>query len=244
VVQDVTAQRLTERELQARYAVTQALREWESFDEGLVTLVRRLGTALEYPVGGLWIWDEDGRRLVPRVSWSSPTVDADVLEVAVSTVSVRSGQGMTGVAWATGEPVLVTDDPSRFGSAEARRVGVRSGIAVPAIDDGAPVAVLAYYDFEPHFAGSNLMRTLTGIGRELGLFLSRRRAELGPKALSERELEVLGLAAEGFSGPQIAERLFLSPTTVKTHFEHIYDKLGVGDRAAAVAYALRVGLIR
>ncbi|MEA2285186.1 MAG: two-component system, NarL family, nitrate/nitrite response regulator NarL, partial [Solirubrobacteraceae bacterium] len=41
----------------------------------------------------------------------------------------------------------------------------------------------------------------------------------------------------------IAEQLFLSPATVKTHFEHIYEKLGVGDRAAAVAQALRTGLI-
>ena len=54
---------------------------------------------------------------------------------------------------------------------------------------------------------------------------------------------MLTLAAEGFSGPQIAEQLFVSPSTVKTHLEHIYDKLGVGDRAAAVATALRTGLV-
>lgn len=62
-------------------------------------------------------------------------------------------------------------------------------------------------------------------------------------ALTERELEVLQLAAGGSSGPQIAERLAISPTTVKTHFENIYAKLGASDRAAAVATALRVGLI-
>ena len=45
------------------------------------------------------------------------------------------------------------------------------------------------------------------------------------------------------TGPVIAERLVLSPATVKTHFEHVYEKLGVGDRAAAVAHGLRVGLI-
>jgi two-component system nitrate/nitrite response regulator NarL len=55
---------------------------------------------------------------------------------------------------------------------------------------------------------------------------------------------VLNMAAEGNSGPAIASRLTLSPGTVKTHFENIYEKLGVSDRAAAVAHALRVGLIR
>jgi two-component system nitrate/nitrite response regulator NarL len=62
--------------------------------------------------------------------------------------------------------------------------------------------------------------------------------------LSNRELEVLGLAAEGNTGPQIAARLSLSPATVKTHFENVYQKLGVSGRAAAVARALRTGLIQ
>jgi DNA-binding NarL/FixJ family response regulator len=61
--------------------------------------------------------------------------------------------------------------------------------------------------------------------------------------LTPREREVLQLAAEGLSGPDIAERLFVSPGTVKTHFQHLYAKLGVRDRAAAVARGLRLALI-
>ena len=66
--------------------------------------------------------------------------------------------------------------------------------------------------------------------------------ELRP--LSERELEILRLVAEGDSAPQIAGRLYLSPTTVSTHLRNIYRKLDVPDRAAAVAKALRGGLLR
>lgn len=61
--------------------------------------------------------------------------------------------------------------------------------------------------------------------------------------LTPRELEVLELAAEGQSGPMIAEKLVVSPATVRTHFENIYGKLGVGDRAGSVAKAMRLGLI-
>ena len=61
--------------------------------------------------------------------------------------------------------------------------------------------------------------------------------------LSPRELEVLNLAAQGLSGPRIAEVLAIAPATIKTHFTHIYSKLDVTDRAAAVARALRLGLI-
>jgi DNA-binding CsgD family transcriptional regulator len=61
--------------------------------------------------------------------------------------------------------------------------------------------------------------------------------------LTRRELELLQLAAEGWTGPRIAEELVLSPGTVKTHFQNIYAKLGVRDRVAAVAKAMRLGLI-
>lgn len=62
-------------------------------------------------------------------------------------------------------------------------------------------------------------------------------------ALSAREREVLLLISQGRSAPEIAEMLFLSVTTVKTHLQHIYDKLGASDRAAAVATAARRGLL-
>jgi len=59
---------------------------------------------------------------------------------------------------------------------------------------------------------------------------------------SQRELEVLGLVAAGASNREIAARLFISEATVKTHLLHVYRKLGVSDRAAAVAAAFNKGL--
>jgi DNA-binding NarL/FixJ family response regulator len=61
--------------------------------------------------------------------------------------------------------------------------------------------------------------------------------------LTPREQEVLQVAAEGRSTSEIAAVLVLSPGTVKTHFQHIYDKLGARDRVSAVTTALRLGLI-
>jgi DNA-binding CsgD family transcriptional regulator len=64
-----------------------------------------------------------------------------------------------------------------------------------------------------------------------------------PPSLSPRELDVLSLASHGLSYFEIAEELVVSPATVKTHLANIYTKLGVSDKAAAVAAALRRGLI-
>jgi DNA-binding NarL/FixJ family response regulator len=62
-------------------------------------------------------------------------------------------------------------------------------------------------------------------------------------ALSARELEVLALVASGHSNTDIARRLHLSETTVKSHLAHIYPKLGVSSRTAAVAEARNRGMI-
>lgn len=71
----------------------------------------------------------------------------------------------------------------------------------------------------------------------------RLRSEHVRPALSPREQEVLTLVAEGLTAPAVARELHLSTATVKTHLKTLYEKLGVGDRAAAVAEAMRRGLL-
>lgn len=69
-----------------------------------------------------------------------------------------------------------------------------------------------------------------------------RRRE-GPAGLTAREVEVLTLVAQGLSNKQIAERLVISPKTAGNHIEHIYAKIGAGNRAAASLFAMQRGLL-
>jgi DNA-binding NarL/FixJ family response regulator len=66
-------------------------------------------------------------------------------------------------------------------------------------------------------------------------------ADAGP--LTTKELEVLARLAEGRSNSQIAEALFVTPATVKTHLSHIYAKLGVANRQEALSRAVALGLL-
>ncbi|MFG2738350.1 response regulator transcription factor [Streptomyces carpaticus] len=72
--------------------------------------------------------------------------------------------------------------------------------------------------------------------------VSRVREPVG-EALSTRERQVLGLVAKGSSNREIAAELFISEATVKTHLAHLYTKLGVNDRAAAVATGYERGIL-
>jgi two-component system, NarL family, nitrate/nitrite response regulator NarL len=77
-----------------------------------------------------------------------------------------------------------------------------------------------------------------GLAREI-----RIRREPRRPILTRREREVLTLVANGASSIEIARQLVLSPATVKTHLQNLYDKLDVSDRAAAVAEAMRRGIL-
>ena len=71
----------------------------------------------------------------------------------------------------------------------------------------------------------------------------QRKAVLTPGGLSEREVEVLQLVAQGLSNREIAQRLYISPRTAEHHVQHIYAKIGVSSRAAAALFAMEHGLL-
>ena len=72
--------------------------------------------------------------------------------------------------------------------------------------------------------------------------MTRMRAP-AEESLSAREIEVLALVARGASNRQVGRELHISEATVKTHLIHIFDKLGVADRTAAVTTALERGIL-
>ncbi len=241
-VQDVTDRLRAERTIAAHLAVAEALSEWRTFEEGATGLLSNLAEALDCVAGVLWV--PEGDVLVAQVVWRSGTLDVSGLESVIRQLRLPRGVGLAGQVWEFGEPrnVLSLADDPRF-PAEAV-AGLRGAVAVPAIHAREVLAVLEFccepvsIDVTPE-----LLRSLTSIGYELGEFLAHRRGELKPLDLTPREFQVLQLAAQGCGGREIAERLMVSPATVRTHFGRIYDKYGVSDRAAAVAKALRDGLI-
>ena len=84
---------------------------------------------------------------------------------------------------------------------------------------------------------------LTAAGHGKPPAAASRRAQ-HPGGLSNREVEVLCLAAKGLTTKQIADRLFISPKTADHHIQHVYTKIGVSSRAAAALWATQHAVVR
>jgi LuxR family transcriptional regulator, maltose regulon positive regulatory protein len=108
------------------------------------------------------------------------------------------------------------------------------------IDEGPPMASLLRALTKQRTAGNYVRRLLAAVG-ETGHDGSVKQALIEP--LSERELDVLRLLGTELDGPDIARELIVSLNTVRTHTKHIYAKLAVTNRRAAVRRARELGLL-
>ena len=172
----------------------------------------------------------DGREAVDKAALLEPDVvlmdlRMPVLDGVAATELIRAGRSQTQVL------ILTTYDTD--------------GDILRALDVGAVGCLLKDSPRE------ELFRAVRAAARGesvlapavLSLVMSRMRAPAA-ETLSDREVEVLRLVARGASNKEAARKLFISETTVKTHLSHIFTKLGVDDRTAAVTVALDRGILR
>jgi DNA-binding NarL/FixJ family response regulator len=117
---------------------------------------------------------------------------------------------------------------------------------LPAIEAGATGYLLKDAPREELFTAVRAAaegRTVLSPAIASRLVSAVRAPAAGNESLSAREREVLALVARGTSNREIARELFISEATVKTHLTHLYAKLGVNDRAAAVAVGYDRGIL-
>ena len=162
------------------------------------------------------------RPQVAVVDYQMPDLDG----IAVTQAVVRDGLPTRVLLLSA-----ITDSPVVFRALEVGAAGYLSKDARRAeIVDAVLSVAQGRTVVPPELAGS--------LAQEI-----RMRAQPAGPVLSERELQVLKGFARGLSIPQLAKELFIGASTVKTHTQRLYEKLGVSDRAAAVAEGMRRGLL-
>ena len=242
-VQDAAAGSEASARARLYRAFGRTLAEWKSLPSSGRGLINALASALGCELGVIWL--PLGGSIQPSIVWSDEAL-AGELGRRIGRLALGPGVGLAGRVWQSGSAMLVSDLASTgfYELPEAvATYGLRCAAAVPVLHDGNVLAVLSLASREPAAVGGDTLTALAEIGSELGTFLQRRAPHPRDFLLTPRELEVLSLAADGASVSMTAVSLGISPSTVKHHLEQIYRRLGVSDRAAAVATGLRAGLI-
>ena len=218
VVQDVTDEDLTRRQIAAHLAVSKTLAEWDTIGNAAVDLLCELGRALEFVFGALWL--PRNRALVAAAVWTEPGADLGELESSTSALRCSPGTSLPGRTWHSKHPELIATDSHNGADRRqliASRAGLRGAVALPVLHSDEVIAAVEFYHRQDAEQIERLRPTLIALGHELGEFFSRRGGELGVVQLTARQLGVLELAAAGNKTPEIAAALGLSSSTVRTH---------------------------
>ena len=131
--------------------------------------------------------------------------------------------------------LVLLDTATRDALAEVFTAGADGALLRSATGDELASALKGLLAGE-RFLSPALVHVLAGT-------MTAATAQNGGKFLTPKEREVLSLLAQGRSNRQIAETLYISGATVKTHLSHLYEKLGVKDRQQAIATALAEGFL-
>ena len=176
VVTDITDRRRSERRLRVQHAVTAILTEAERAEEALPRVLEAIAELLEWDAGAYWEI-EPGGDVVCRSVYTARDVDAS----AAATAGSRSahGGGLVGEIWRTGEPQWIPDlgAHAHLGHSGGAAADVRTGFGFPAIVAGEVVGVLEFFVREQREPDPQLLDVAAALGRNVGQFVQRQRAE-------------------------------------------------------------------
>jgi PAS domain S-box-containing protein len=187
-LRDITERKRAERQRDARLAVTHALAEAATADDGAAGVLEAVCDNLGWDVGFLWIVNEDGSALACRTSWHRPDVPATEFERASCGRTFASGEGLPGRVWATGKPAWLLDvaaDANFPRVAPAAEEGLHSAFACPILIGERPLGVIEFYARRTEPPDPGLLEMMGTVAGAVGQFLERRRAEADLRAAKE-----------------------------------------------------------
>src|SRR5438552_900596 len=180
IVRDIAPRKETDRRLAAQFAVTRALAESSSLSEATPRLLQYVCEAVGWELGELWWVNADSNTLHVEGSWHVPAYEVEEFEKAGRKTILFPGIDLVGRVLASGQPAWidnVVDDKNFPRAPIAERVGLHGAFAFP-IRVGEHVAcVLAFYNREVVQPDDEMLQMFDALGRQVGDFIKRTRAE-------------------------------------------------------------------
>lgn len=193
IVRDISDRKHTERRLVAQYAVTRVLSESITLDEAAPKILQAICENLDYQVGALWQVDREMDVLRCVETWHVSSMPETELEVISKGRVFARGAGFPGHVWASGEPLWVKDivTDGNFPRAPfAEKGNLHGAVAFPLLIGSDTLGVIEFFTNEVRQPDEDLLKMMSAVGSQIGLFIERRRAEANLQ-LSEQSYRYL-----------------------------------------------------
>jgi PAS domain S-box-containing protein len=197
MVRDLTQMKRSEQERRFFEFMFKLIGEAEDSHAVLTAAVQTICHFTRCGMGQVWL--PAGEVLVCSPSWYHSGYGFEKLHAASEQLDYERGEGLPGLAWATGQPQLLPDvrDPERYDRAvQAQRAGVREAMAVPVMGAAGAVAVLELFVTHERAGEPGRMERIAKVAAELGPLVERRRAEETLRASEQRFRAVTDAAVD------------------------------------------------
>ena len=177
---DITERRRTEHRLALQYAITRIVSRSIDFVEGTHEILETVCEGLGWQVGVLWSVDHQEEVLHCVDVWHSPILDASGFESTCLSTNFVKGNGLPGRIWETGKPAWIPNlkkDPNFPRAPLAERSGLRAGFGFPILLGEEVIGVIEFFSQEVRQPDSELLEMIGSVGRQIGQFQERKRAE-------------------------------------------------------------------
>jgi PAS domain S-box-containing protein len=202
--------RRAERRTAAQYAVTRALAASSCLAEAVPRLLAAICEGVGWQLGELWTLDDGAGVLRREGEWHARNLDAEAFAAAGAARAFRRGEGLPGRTLEQGVPAMISDvsvEPSFNRRGEAARAGLRGGYAFPIWTGAEAAGVLAFFTTEVSPPDADLLALLDSLGRQIGDFIVRKRAEESLRVSQELALRHERLAELGAIAAKIVHDL-------------------------------------
>ncbi|MBA2734067.1 MAG: PAS domain S-box protein [Acidobacteria bacterium] len=180
IIRDITDRKRAERQLIAQYGVTRVLSESATLEEATPRILQAVCENLDYQVGALWQIDHEVEVLRCVDTWHTPSILETEFEVISKGSSFSRGVGFPGHVWASNEPVWVKDiaQEGNFPRASyAEKGNLHGAVAFPLLIGSKILGVIELLTHEIGEPDEDLLKMMSAVGSQIGLFIERRRAE-------------------------------------------------------------------
>jgi len=180
IIRDITLRKREESQLAAQYAVTRALAESGSLAEASATILKAVCETVGWEIGSFWVVDGENRVLQCIDIWHAQPGRLAEFESATKATAFAPGVGLPGRVWSSGAPAWITDviqDANFPRIGMARSAGLHAAFAFPILSGSEVTGVIEFFSRWVRKPDEDLLLMMSAMGGQIGLFLSRRRAE-------------------------------------------------------------------